>query len=96
MVHLTTRSDLTDYGSRTPAIWMHDEELHVTAAVNGNKNFYRNFSRPPVGKWTGVEVSQELRENRYVYQIVIGNTTVYEVQNRQPRAFSDVKVGSFL
>ena len=75
---------------------MHGQELHLTAAVNGNKNFYRNFPRPPVGQWTDIEVSQELREKRYIYKIVIGNETVYEVQNRQPRAFSDVKVGGLL
>ena len=94
LVHMTIGSNSGNYGDRTPAIFFHPTQgMHVTSAINGNKNWVKNVAPPPpIGEWTTLSVSQKSSGGKYFYSIQVGGQEIFSVENTQPREFSNVKV----
>jgi hypothetical protein len=70
IIQLTQGGANTVYGDRTPGIYYQpDHGLSVSSAVNSDKSLTTNITDllPPVGKWTALEVSQELVAGQYMY-----------------------------
>ena len=68
--------------------------MHVSSAISGNGNSHKNFfpERPELGKWTRIEISQEMFHKKYIFKVIIGGKQVYSIENNQPAAFTDVKL----
>ena len=94
IVHFTTGGNMKKYGSRTPAIFFNSKrKLHITSAINGNKNYYWN---DPVqrkeNEWINIQISQHITDGVYVYEIRINGNSVHSVKNNKPQDFNNVKV----
>ena len=91
---MTIGSNSGKYGDRTPAIFFHPTRgMHVTSAINGNKNWVKNVAPPPpIGEWTTLSVSQKSSGGKYFYSFAVGGQKIFSVENTQPREFSNVKV----
>ena len=68
--------------------------MYVMSAISGGGNSGKNFfpERPELGKWTRIEISQEMFHKKYIFKVIIGGKQVYSIENNQPAAFTDVKL----
>ena len=58
-LHLTTGANNDVYGSRTPAIWLRNNTLYVSSAVNGNKNYKIQLDEPlEEDNWLKLDIDQ--------------------------------------
>ena len=48
--------------------------------------------KPPVNEWTAVEISQTKKGSKYFFSLMMKGETLWSVENRNPRQFSDVHV----
>ena len=84
-------------GSRIPSFTFRNFQklsvfqLKVFYPING-VNTEEVLSLPELNQWTSIDISQRLEDTSYMYRIVINDIQVLEVENSEPREFSDVKV----
>ena len=65
VIHFTLGGDAGQYGDRTPAVWIgNTKSMHIASAISGNLNAYWNFDEIPEQKWTKVEISQTLVDEK--------------------------------
>ena len=88
--------DRDEYGKRTPSIYLKDAmtSLEIETALSGKPRYRIPNSTPlPINEWTLVELSQ-LRKSDGVYQFTvrIADTIFHQMDNTDPREFSDVEV----
>ena len=82
-------------GDRTPALWIHKTRGVYLATTLGGKVYTGKFfktKKPPTKKWTSVEISQTKRGSKYMFSFVLNGETLWDVENKDPRQFSSVKV----
>ena len=65
VIHFTLGGDASQYGDRTPAVWIgNTKTMHIASAISGNLNAYWNFPGIQEQKWTKVEISQKLVDGK--------------------------------
>uniref|UniRef100_A0A7M5V0H6 Uncharacterized protein n=1 Tax=Clytia hemisphaerica TaxID=252671 RepID=A0A7M5V0H6_9CNID len=82
-------------GLRAPAVWFRPNsmKLHICMAINGNGNLCFNSKELPKGKYTKVEIKQELKYgNRYRYSVEIDDEEVYTITNTKAQVFENPKL----
>ena len=82
-------------GDRTPALSIHRfRGVQISTALNGRPNAWKLFrtKKPPINEWTAVEISQTKKGSKYFFSLMMKGETLWSVQNRKPRQFSDVRV----
>ena len=82
-------------GDRTPALWIHKTRgVYIVTTLNGKPNVGKFFrtKKPPINKWTAVEISQAKQGSKYFFSLVIKGETLWSVENTRPMEFSDVQV----
>ena len=82
-------------GDRTPALWIHKIRGVYLATTLGGKVYTGKFfktKKPPTNEWTSVEISQTRRGSKYMFSFVLKGETLWDVENKDPRQFSSVKV----
>ena len=82
-------------GDQTPSLMFHKRRgVYIVTALNGKAKVGKFFPsmKPPVGKWTRIEISQAKQDSRYMFSLTIGDEEVWSVANSKPEEFSDVKV----
>ena len=82
-------------GDRTPALWIHKTKGVYLATTLGGSVYTGNFfktKKPPTNEWTSVEISQTKRGSKYMFSFVLKGETLWDVENKDPRQFSSVKV----
>ena len=94
IIHLTIGGDKAQYGDRTPAVWYNSgKKLYICSAVSGNRdNCYTHPNQAQLNTYTNVQISQRLENGKYMYRIYIDGERTHEVENTQPKDFTDVKV----
>jgi len=93
ILHFSTGQDRTNYGDRTPGIWLDSGvRFYVASAINGNI-YTREYMDLDVAenKWYDFEISQ-LPDGygKYVFSCKIDDTVYWKIENEQPRNFEDV------
>ena len=90
--HFTAHSDNNKYGDRIPAMWINSHGyFHVCSAVNGNKNYYKNFNFV-LGKQYQVTIQQLKKSGKFWYEIIIDGISILKLENKQAKRFSNVKL----
>ena len=95
VLHMTIGGKSGNIGDRTPALWIHRTSgVYLTTTLNGRANVGRLFRtiKPPVNEWSRVEISQDKKGSKYMFSFKINGETLWSVENKEPREFSDVKV----
>ena len=60
VIHITTGGNSDKMGDRIPGVWVTDKkDLHVSFAVNGQANFFKNVGKVEANKAIKVEISQK-------------------------------------
>ena len=82
------------YGDRTPAIWVHPTKgFLISSAVEGKISYSKYLGAlPSTGKWTIIEISQEMVANAMIYSITIGGNEVFSTENTEASDFENVQV----
>ena len=90
--HFTAKSNCRYYGDRIPALWINRRGyFHVCSAVNGNKNYCKNFNFL-LGKQYQVTIQQLKESGNYYYEIIIDGVSILKILNKQAKRFSNVKL----
>ena len=92
VIHLTIGEDNSKYGDRIPGIWVYKQGLHVSFAINNNKNNWFNSKPLQKGEWIKVHIRQYLESGIATFTLNINNENVYTVQNANPQVFTNVTV----
>ncbi|XP_047146492.1 uncharacterized protein LOC124819193 [Hydra vulgaris] len=97
VLHFTVGNDISEYGDRTPALWLRPYEpnyrgFHITAPINGNRNRQINIDALPLNVWTNVVISQQRVDDKYVFTIDVNGTNAFSENNAKPQKFENVKV----
>ena len=95
VLQLTIGGKSGNIGDRTPALWIHKTKgVYVVTTLNGNANVgkYIRKKKPPLRKWTAVEISQAKKGSKYMFSLMIKGSTIWSVENKDPQQFSDVQV----
>ena len=95
ILQLTTGGKSSNVGDRTPALWIHKTRgVYIATTLNGKPYVGKLFKtkKPPLNKWTSVEISQVLEGSKYIFSLIIGDETLWSVENTKPRKFYSVKV----
>ena len=82
-------------GDRTPALSIHKfRGVQISTTLNGKPNVGKLFrtKKPPINEWTAVEISQTKKGSKYFFSLMMKGETLWSVENRDPRQFSDVHV----
>ena len=82
-------------GDRTPALWIHKSRgVHIATTLNGKPSVGKFFrkKKPPINEWSTVEISQARKGSKFIFSLVLKGETLWSVENREPRQFSDVHV----
>ena len=53
---------------------------------------YFRTKKPPINKWTAVEISQTKKGYKYFFSLMIKGETLWSVENTEPKQFSNVQV----
>ena len=90
--HFTTDGNCCNNGQRIPALWIHSTgHFHITSAVNGNGNYWKNFDFV-LGKMHHITIKQYEVSGKYWYEIIIDGESKFKIENTQPQSFSSVKL----
>ena len=95
IVQLTIGGKTGNVGDRTPALWIHNTRgVYITTTLNGKPSVGKAFrtKKPPLNKWTPVEISQAKQGSKYFFSLVMKGETLWSVENTKPKQFSDVHV----
>ena len=98
ILHLTTGGKGGSIvGERIPALWIHKKSEVVKVlfktALNGKPNEgLFSAMKPPINKWSTVEVIQEREGSVFFVSLIIRGETIWSERNRKPQEFSNVKV----
>ena len=98
VLHLTTGGKGSGggakYGDRTPAIWVHPTKGFLISSAVGGKISYSKYlgALPSTGKWTIIEISQEMVANAMIYSVTIGGNEVFSTENTEASDFENVQV----
>ena len=90
VLHFTTGSNRDEPGSRIPVVYFvgHEKKLRIISDVNGDHN---HADATVINEdVVDVLIQQVLEENKYLYQIIINNLKVHEVENTQPQTYENV------
>ena len=82
-------------GDRTPALWIHKTlGVYIVTTINGKPNVGKTLrlGRPPLNKWTTVEINQVKKGSSYIFSLMMNNEVLWITRNVKPSQFSDVKV----
>ena len=82
-------------GDRTPALWIHKTlGVYIVTTINGKPNVGKTLrlGRPPLNKWTTVEINQVKKGSSYIFSLMMNNEVLWKSTNTRPSQFSDVKV----
>ena len=91
--HFTANGgDCSKYGDRIPAFWINSNGyFHICSAVNGNRNYCKNFNFV-LGKHYQVTIKQQILIGNYWYEIVINGVSILKIENKKAKRFSSVKL----
>ncbi|XP_047145312.1 uncharacterized protein LOC105849748 isoform X1 [Hydra vulgaris] len=96
VLHITKGQNYGECGDRNPAVFFHKDgsgRLVFFSAINGNINSEFETKNPlPLNVWSNIKIEQTLKNSAYVYAIYINGSIQYEIENKDPRQFKDVKV----
>ena len=94
VLQLTIGGKSGNIGDRTPALWIHKSKgVYVVTTLNGKANVGKYFDmKPPRDDWTTVEISQVKKGSKFMFSLILRGQTVWTVENKDPREFSDVQV----
>ena len=94
ILQLTKGGKTGNIGDRTPALWIHKSKgVYVVTTLNGKANVGKYFDmKPPRDDWTTVEISQVKKGSKFMFSLILRGQTVWTVENKDPREFSDVQV----
>ena len=94
ILHATIGKNNGRYGDRTPGIWFHggSTKLHICSAINGNRNLCYNSKPLPRNRFSTILIQQIQKANhQYFFQIYINGRKVFDVLNKRPQVFANVK-----
>ena len=67
VIHLSTGENYKVEGSRIPAVWVTaSKEFHITSAVSGNMNLWKNLPGVEESKWYKIEINQKLVDAKVI------------------------------
>ncbi|XP_012563357.1 uncharacterized protein LOC105848004 [Hydra vulgaris] len=93
VIHLTIGGDNGNDGSRTPGVWFSNDEsgsLQIASSVNGDIS-HSFYTKPlQLNEWSSIRISQYQFNEVYMYAIYLNGVNVYNIQNTQPKSFSNV------
>ena len=95
ILQMTIGGKSGNIGDRTPALWIHKTRgVYLATSLSGNSNYGKFFKnkKPPTDEWTSVEISQTRRGSKYMFTFVLKGETLWDVENKDPRQFSSIKV----
>ncbi|XP_065652529.1 uncharacterized protein LOC136079840 [Hydra vulgaris] len=96
VLHVTKGQNYGECGDRNPAVFFHKDgsgQLVFFSAINGNINSEFETKYPlPLNVWSSIKIEQTLKDRAYVYAIYVNGSIQYEIENKDPRQFKDVKV----
>ena len=95
ILQMTTGGKSGKIGDRTPALWIHKTKgVYLATTLNGKANEGKFFKtkKPPLNKWTSVEISQVMDGTKHIFSFTIGGKTLWSVENTKPRKFYSVQV----
>ena len=95
IIHITTGGKGGKVGDRTPALWIHKTlGVYIVTTINGKPNVGKTLrlGRPPLNKWTTVEINQVKKGSSYIFSLMMNNEVLWITRNVKPSQFSDVKV----
>ncbi|XP_065652538.1 uncharacterized protein LOC136079842 isoform X2 [Hydra vulgaris] len=96
VLHVTKGQNYGECGDRNPAVFFHKDgsgRLVFFSAINGNINSEFETKNPlPLNVWSSIRIEQTLKNSAYVYAIYVNGSIQYEIENKDPRQFKDVKV----
>ena len=70
VIHFTTNRGAkrtTCKGCRSPGVWISSGHFHIEMRTQGVATFVISIPGPPIGRWSKVEISQTLDEERDVH-----------------------------
>ncbi|XP_065671364.1 uncharacterized protein LOC136089327 isoform X2 [Hydra vulgaris] len=95
VIHLTIGGGYGNDGDRTPAVWFSNDgsgSLLIISSVNGDVN-HLYFTQPlQLNEWSRIRISQFQFNEVYMYALYIDGRNIYNIENTQPKAFSNVHV----
>ena len=95
ILQMTIGGKSGNVGDRTPALWIHKSRgVYISTTLDGKPNVGKAFptKKPPINKWTAVEISQAKKGSKYIFSLVVKGETLWSVENTKPTQFSDVHV----
>ena len=96
IIQLTRENSLSQYGDRTPVIFLkpNRDEFYIASAINGNKNLILWTDKGlALNVSTRIEVHQRYTSGgNYRYFIKINGEEVYSIINTNAQQFYNVKV----
>ena len=82
-------------GDRTPALWIHKTRgVYIVTTLNAVASVGKFFKtkKPALNEWSKVEISQVKIGQKYFFSLAIKGETLWFVENRRPKEFTDVMV----
>ncbi|XP_065656134.1 uncharacterized protein LOC136081827 isoform X2 [Hydra vulgaris] len=92
IIHLSFDGDISEYGDRTPGVWMENGMLNIASAVNKNPNYYYNTDPIPLHEWSNLKISQTELNGVYTFIIYLNGKLIHNKVNKYPKEFQNVKV----
>ena len=77
------------------SLGIHKEKgVYIAISQNGEESKRKFFktSKPPLNDWTPVKISQTRVGSKYLFTLIIRGKTLWTIENKDPRDFSDVNV----
>ena len=70
VIHITTGDNSAKMGDRIPGVWVTGQkDLHVSFAINGKANFFKNLGKVEENKAIKVEISQKATADEKVFNL---------------------------
>ena len=95
ILQMTIGDKSGNIGDQTPALMIHKTKgVYISTTLDGKASVGKYFKtkKPPINKWTSVEISQAKKRSNYIFSLVIKGETLWSVENTKPVQFSNVYV----
>merc|ERR1719431_664960 len=94
IIHLTTGEN-SGLGGRIPLVGVSkDKDLHVVSSISGNWNNGGNLKDYKLveNKWIKVDISQNLKEGKYMWTVDVDGTNKMTLENSKPERYQNLKL----
>ncbi|XP_065652522.1 uncharacterized protein LOC136079838 [Hydra vulgaris] len=96
VLHITKGQNFGESGDRNPAVFFHQDgsgRLVFFSTINKNATSEFETKSPlPLNVWSSIKIEQTPRNGAHVYAIYINDSIQYEIENKVPEKFTNMKV----